>query len=110
MARTKMTEEEKRWRAEDDARALKRYADIQNDPNRLREANKVINQELSNLSSVAKLTGANKTQKTASNSKGNSKKGAKTSIAKSKSSTTKTATKKSTANKKTKTTSKKGCK
>ena len=103
----KLSVDEKRWRAEDDARTLKRYADIQNDPNRLREANKVINQELNSLSSVAKLTGANKTQKTTSTSKG---KGAKTTTAKktTSKSTAKKTTAKNTASKKT--ASKKGCK
>lgn len=103
----KLSVDEKRWRAEDDARTLKRYAEIQNDPSRLSEANKVISKELNSLSSVAKLTGAKKTQKTTSTSKG---RGAKTTTAKkttSKSTAKKTATKK-TASKKT--ASKKGCK
>jgi hypothetical protein len=61
------TEQEKRWRAEDDARALKRAQEIQNDPSRVKEAHKVIKEEYVAISSVAKKLGVtselNKTAK-----------------------------------------------
>lgn len=87
----KMTADEKRWRAEDDARTLKRYAEMQNDPSRLKEASKIIDKELNSLSRVKTLTGAKSTKKTASTAK-------------------KTAPKKQTAKKAPKKTTKKGSK
>jgi len=50
----KMSADEKRWRAESDAGALKRALEIQRDPERYREANKYIQKELNDL---AKITG-----------------------------------------------------
>lgn len=51
------TEQEKRWRAEDDARALKRAQEIENDPSRVKEAHKVIKEEYVAITSVAKKLG-----------------------------------------------------
>lgn len=69
-----MSEDEKRWRAEDDARTLKRHAELKNDPSRLLEAQKVIQNELACLQTVAKSTGAVSTKKTASANKSTAKK------------------------------------
>ena len=77
---SKMSEDEKRWRAEEDARTLERHAEIKNDPERLAGASKVIQNKLTSLNAVSKNIGANSTKKTASASKGTTKKpaGAKT--------------------------------
>lgn len=75
-----MSADEKRWQAEDDARVMKRHAELQNDPNRVKEASKIISKELTSLQTVASNIGAVSTQKKASASKGTAKKstGAKT--------------------------------
>lgn len=81
MAKTKtpqpqMSADELRWRAESDASTLKRHAELQNDPSRLSEAQKVIQNELACLQAVAGNTGANSTKKTASTTKSTAKKSA----------------------------------
>lgn len=40
-----MSEDEKRWRAEDDARILKRYAELQLDKTRITAATKILQTE-----------------------------------------------------------------
>lgn len=52
-----MTEQELRWRAEDDARALRRAEEIKKDSTRVKEAQKVIQSELNSLSDVASTLG-----------------------------------------------------
>lgn len=53
MPRVSISAGEKRWRAEDDARALRIAQEIQNDPRRVKEAKKVINEQLNDLTKVA---------------------------------------------------------
>lgn len=68
MARNTISAEEKRWRAEDDARALRRAQEIQSDPNRVKEAKKIINEQLTDLTKVSNALGAT-TKRTSSASK-----------------------------------------
>lgn len=61
MASIKMSAEEKKWRAEDDARALRRAQEIQSDPNRVKEAHKVIQGQINDLTKVSSaIKGVNK--------------------------------------------------
>lgn len=69
----KMTAEEKKWRAENDAQILKRALEIQRDPERKRAAQGVIDKELKTLAQItgvkviknapAKKKGVNKNKK-----------------------------------------------
>jgi len=52
MARTTMSEDEKRWRREEDARILKRAMEIQNNATRRKEAEGIIQKELKELASL----------------------------------------------------------
>ena len=54
----KMTADEKRWRAESDASTLKRIAELQFDPARMREAQKLLKKE---QDQIAKAMTATKT-------------------------------------------------
>jgi hypothetical protein len=49
---TKMSADEKRWRAEEDARTMKRAMEIQKDPSRMSAAQGVIKKELSTLANI----------------------------------------------------------
>lgn len=60
MAKQAMSMDEKKWRAEDDARALKRAQEIQSDSARVKEAHKVIKTELDSLSKIASKMGVSK--------------------------------------------------
>jgi hypothetical protein len=42
----KMSPDERRWRSEDDANALKRYAEIASDKRRMSDAQKVIQKDM----------------------------------------------------------------
>ena len=48
--------DEKRWRAESDADALKRYAELKQDPARLASANKILQQEAQKTSKAISLS------------------------------------------------------
>lgn len=54
MTNIKMSPDEKRWRAEEDAMTLRRAEELKNDPSRLKEAKKRIDKELKVLTSVSK--------------------------------------------------------
>lgn len=68
MTNKKMTEEELRWRAEEDARTLERYQEIMNDKSRLERAMKQAQKTIDNLQQRANamsksLTGIKNTKK-----------------------------------------------
>ena len=68
MTNKKMTEEELRWRAEEDARTLERYQEIINDKPRLERAMKQAQKTIDNLQQRANamsksLTGIKNTKK-----------------------------------------------
>lgn len=65
----KLTAEEKRWQAEDDARALRRAEEIKLDKSRFNSAQGIIKKELKALQSIAKTS-----KKKASNKKTSKKK------------------------------------
>ena len=50
----KMSDDERRWRAEDDARTLKRLAEIEGDKVRKQEALKILKEEQKQLNKVLK--------------------------------------------------------
>jgi len=52
----KMSEEEKRWRAEDDARALKAYAELVKDKARMAAAKKQLKEQQRDINTAIKLT------------------------------------------------------
>ena len=64
-----MSEDERRWGAEDDARTLRRAQEIQSDKSRVKDAHKVIEKELNALTSVAKKIGSTTTSKAKTTSK-----------------------------------------
>ena len=51
-----MTAEEKKWQASDDARAMKRYAEVAADNDRLEAAKKHIEEEMKNLQGVMQFS------------------------------------------------------
>ena len=53
MANRKMTEDELRWQAEDDARTIERYNEIINDKPRLNRAMKAAKKQVENLTERA---------------------------------------------------------
>lgn len=53
--KAKMTNEEKRWRAEDDARALKAYAEIVRDKARMAAAQKKLKEQQKDIDNAIKL-------------------------------------------------------
>lgn len=68
MTNKKMTEDELRWRAEEDARTLERYQEIMNDKPRLERAMKQAQKTIDNLQQRANamsksLTGIKNTKK-----------------------------------------------
>lgn len=68
MTNKKMTEDELRWRAEEDARTLERYQEIMNDKPRLERAMKQAQKTIDNLQQRAtamskSLTGIKNTKK-----------------------------------------------
>ena len=68
MATKNMTEEELRWRAEEDARTIERYQEIMNDKPRLERAMKQAQKTIDNLQQRAdamskSLTGLKKNKK-----------------------------------------------
>ena len=52
----RMSEEEKRWRAEDDARALKAYAEIVRDKARMAAARKKLEEQQKDINTAIKLS------------------------------------------------------
>ena len=58
----KLSADEKRWRAESDASTLKRIAELQSDPARMREAQKLLKKEQDQISKA--MTTAAKTTRT----------------------------------------------
>ena len=54
MPANKMNEEERRWRAEEDARALRRAEEIRADKARLRDAHAHVKKEIGSMSAVLK--------------------------------------------------------
>lgn len=52
----KMTADEKRWRAESDASTLKRIAELQSDPTRMREAQKLLKKEQDQIAKAMTAT------------------------------------------------------
>lgn len=54
-----LSEKEKKWRAEDDARTLKFYVEIVSDKERLSAANKVLEDEAKKIASVLDSQKAN---------------------------------------------------
>lgn len=60
----KLSADEKRWRAESDASTLKRIAELQSDPARMREAQKLLKKEQDQISKA--MTTAAKTTRTVS--------------------------------------------
>jgi hypothetical protein len=54
-----LSKQELEWRAQDDARVLKAYAEIQSDQQRLDAATKVLEEEAKKIASVLDTTKAN---------------------------------------------------
>lgn len=54
----KISADEARWRAEDDARTLQRAMEIQKDSGRMKAAHKVTMDNLKTVEAAAKLTGS----------------------------------------------------
>jgi len=52
-----MDAEEKKWRAEQDVSSLRRYNEIQNDPERLRMAEEIIDKEEQGLKAARSVLG-----------------------------------------------------
>jgi hypothetical protein len=50
--KAKISSDEKRWQAEDDARSLKRYAELQSSPQRMKAAQSVIRKEIKQSQAV----------------------------------------------------------
>jgi hypothetical protein len=63
MATPKMTADEKRWKAESDANAMKQYAAIQSDPMRLRAAKTILTAEIKQTQKALKQTPPRPAQK-----------------------------------------------
>lgn len=56
MKEAKMSEEEKRWRAEDDARALKAYAELVKNKARMSAAKKRLQEQQKEINTAIKLS------------------------------------------------------
>jgi len=56
MKAIKMSEEEKRWRAEDDARTLKAYAELLKNKARMASARKQLQEQQKDINTAIKLT------------------------------------------------------
>jgi D-serine dehydratase len=56
MAQKSMSKQEKQWQAEDDARTLTRYAEIQADEGRLEAAQKLLEEQAENIKYVLDQT------------------------------------------------------
>lgn len=56
MAQKSMSKQEKQWQAEDDARILTRYAEIQADEGRLEAAQKLLEEQAENIKLVLNQT------------------------------------------------------
>jgi hypothetical protein len=54
----KVSSDEQRWRSEEDARAVKRFAEIKNDKTRLAAANKILKDEAAATSKAVSMTRA----------------------------------------------------
>jgi len=52
----KMSEEEKRWQAEDDARALKAYAELVKNKSRMAAARKKLEEQQKDINTAIKLS------------------------------------------------------
>lgn len=62
MGKLTISSDEKRWRAEEDLRMLRRVEELKGDPARMREAQKLAQKE---LASLQRVTGTNKVKSSA---------------------------------------------